>query len=76
MPAARTRSAVASAMCSSGTSTAASICGATLCMVFVHSTMKSAPARRTARAAFARISPDSSHLPACCSFSISSNSTL
>ncbi len=67
---------VASARCSSGISIAASICGATLCMVLVHSTRKSAPAASTRPAAWARMAPAASQAPADCNRSIGSKSTL
>jgi len=75
-PVRRISAAVASAMCSSGILTAASIAGATLCIVFVHSTRKSAPAASSDRAAAASKWPASSQRPECCSRSMSWKSTL
>jgi len=76
MPAAASASAVPSAMCSSGSGVAPVIASATLCMVLVHNTMKSAPPSCSERAATAMASPAASQWPACCSVSISWKSTL
>ena len=70
MPAARTASAVVSAMWTSGTSIAALIESATLCIVFVHSTSSSAPAVASVRASAASSVPASSQRPVRCSSSI------
>jgi len=75
-PAARMASAVGSAMCSSGMPTAASMASATLCIVFVQTTTKSAPAASSERAAPASSSPAASQSPACCSRSTSAKSRL
>ena len=75
-PARRMAAAVGSAMWSSGMFVAASMAGATLCMVLVHSTMKSAPARASACAAAASNTPAASQSPSRCRRSISAKSTL
>ena len=49
---------------------------ATLCMVLVHRTMKSAPPACTDRAAAAMAWPAAAQSPACCMRSISWKSTL
>ena len=74
IPAAETAPATLSTMWTKGMPTAASIVSATLCMVFVHSTRTSAPARSSARAADASRAPASSHDPDACSSSISAKS--
>src|SRR4051794_39292941 len=74
-PAARTASAVTSPMCSSGTPRTAVSAPATLCIVLVHSSTRSAPARSRTSASAASSSPAGAHSPAACSRSISAKST-
>lgn len=68
--------AVTSAMCSSGIDTLSRTSGATLCIVFVQITMKSAPARSRRLAASTRISALRFQSPDDWQLSISSKSTL
>ena len=56
--------------------TASVIASATLCMVLVHKTTKSAPSCSTLLAARARDAAVSSHLPSCWSLLMGANSTL
>ena len=74
-PWARTASAVVSAMWTKGTSTASVIAPATLCIVFVQSTISSAPAATSARASAASSAPASSQRPVRWSGSIAVKST-
>jgi hypothetical protein len=62
-------------MCSSGTVSALSTVAATLCMVFVHSSTRSAPAASSVFASAASTSPAPAQSPAIWSRSITEKST-
>lgn len=74
-PAVCTASAVASARCSSGIVIAASMSAATLCIVLVQSSRKSAPAASSCLLARIKIAAASSHRDSACSCSISAKSS-
>jgi hypothetical protein len=74
-PSARTASAVVSAMCTNGIAIASAIAVATLCIVFVHSTRSSAPARSNNEASAPSSAAARSHWAVRWSCSISLKST-